>query len=128
VKKQHVTLAMTAVALYLGATGDLFLFAPQEAGTAFGSATADPLLQMLGASLLGFGALNWVARRGPLGGIYGRALVIGNQVHFSVGAVVLVKHSLVAEGPATYWILAVCYVVAAVLFNRLLFSGGSEPE
>ena len=129
VKKQHVTLGMTACALYLSTTGALFLFAPQEVGSAFGAtATAGPLLQMLGAAFLGLGAMNWVARRGPLGGIYGRALVVANQVHFSVGAVVLVKHALVAEELGPYWTLAVIYVVGALLFNRLLFSGGTRAE
>ena len=82
---------------------------------------SSPLMQLLGAGLLGFGTLNWIGRHHPLGGIYGRAIVSANQVHFAIGAVVLVKHGVSAGGSIPYWILSALYVVQAVYFSYLLF-------
>ena len=62
-------------------------FAPAEAGRTLSGAEASDLVlvQLLGAALLGIGAASWVARRSLLGGIYGRAVVVGNQVFAFVG-------------------------------------------
>ena len=109
-------------ALCFAAIGVLLLFAPKEVGEALlPRAEEGPLVQVLGAALLGFGAMNWIARRSVLGGIYGRAVVAGNQTHLTIGALLLVKHGLVAGGSAAYWTFAGVYVLGAGLFLYLLF-------
>ena len=110
-------------AIFLAAVGVLLLFAPDEVGGRLVPApgVASPFLQLLGAGLLGFGILNWIGRHHPLGGIYGRAIVAGNQMHFAVGAIVLVKHGVSAGGSVAYWILAFLYVAQALFFYHLLY-------
>ena len=110
-------------AIVLAVAGVLLLFAPDEIGGMLvpPPGLAGPFGQLLGAALLGFATLNWIGRHHPLGGIYGRAIVAGNQAHFTIGAVVLVKHGLSAGGPVAYWILAVVYVVEALFFSYLLY-------
>ena len=112
--------ALTAVCCL--AMGVLLLFAPGEVSGALGAhADGGPVAQLLGAALFGFGTINWIARGSALGGIYGRAVVAGNQAHLTVGALLLVKHGLVAGGSAAYWILTGGYVLGAGLFTYLLF-------
>ena len=110
-------------AIFLGAVGALLLFAPDEVGGLLVPApgVASPFLQLLGAGLLGFGALNWIGRHHPLGGIYGRAIVAGNQMHSTVGAVVLLKHGITEGASPAYWIVAALYVAQALFFSQLLF-------
>jgi hypothetical protein len=112
-------------ALCFAAIGALLLFAPEEVGsTLIPRAGGGPLVQLLGAALIGFGAMNWTARGSLLGGIYGRAVVVGNQAHLTVGALLLVKHSLVAGGSPAYWILTGVYVLGAGLFLYLFLGSG----
>jgi hypothetical protein len=110
-------------AVFLGALGALLLFAPDEVGGRLVPApgVASPFMQLLGAGLLGFGTLNWIGRHHPLGGIYGRAIVASNQVHFTVGALLLVKHGLTAGGSIAYWTLSALYVAQALFFCHLIF-------
>lgn len=109
-------------ALCFAAIGVLLLFAPAEvSGLSIPGAGGGPLVQLLGAALLGFGAMNWVARGSALGGIYGRAVVAGNQTHLTIGAILLVKHGFAAGGSLAYWILTAVYVLGAGLFLYLFF-------
>jgi len=114
--------AVAISALCFAAIGVLLLFAPGEVGrTLIPRADGGPLVQLLGAALLGVGAMNWTARGSVLGGIYGRAVVAGNQTHLTVGAILLVKHGFVAGGSPAYWILTGVYVLGAGLFLHLFF-------
>jgi hypothetical protein len=84
-----------------------------------------PLIgQLLGGALLGFAVMNWIARGSTLGGIYGRAVVAGNQMHFTVAGLALLKHVFSHGGPPALWILAVIYALGAALFLNLMFRGG----
>ena len=75
------------------------------------------LVQVLGGALVGFGIANWTARGAALGGIYGRAVVAGNQAHFMIGAILLVRHGLQAGSPHTaFWVLTILYVIGAAFF------------
>jgi hypothetical protein len=117
--------AVTAAALCLGAMGAALLFAGREVGAAvFRRPDVEPLAPLLGGALVGFGAMNWIARRSTLGGIYGKAVVVGNHWHFVVGALVLLKQGVVAGGSAGFWSLTGVYVLGAVLFSYLLFGPG----
>jgi hypothetical protein len=126
---RSVRSAMTSSAVCFAALGLLLLFAPQEAGALLGQEASHLALhQLLGAALLGFASMNWVARGSALGGIYGRAVIAGNQTHLTVGALLLVKNGLDSTNtqPA-YWAIAGIYVVGAACFVYLtFFSSGIE--
>lgn len=116
---------VTVSALCLGAAGILFLFAPQETGAALlpDASGGDKLFQLLGAALLGFAMMNWTAKGAALGGIYGRAVVIGNLMHLLGGAFILVPRALSVQTTTTtaLWILTGLYALGAALFVYLTF-------
>ena len=126
--KEPVALAVGLSALCFAALGLLLLFAPEEVARAILPGPEDrpdkPLVQLLGTALLGFGAANWVARRSVLGGIYGRAIVAGNQTHLTMGALALLARGVATGGTPAYWVLTGFYVLAAALFLYLFFSTG----
>ena len=95
---------MTVSAIGFAAFGLALLFAAEEVSGWLAPAAVDhPLMQLLGAALLGFAAMNWIARGSALGGIYGRAVVAGNQTHLTIGAILLVKHGVEsASSPPVY--------------------------
>jgi hypothetical protein len=128
--RRFVTFGVTAAAIVLGAGGMLLLFAPDEVGRRVlaPGAWSNALLQLLGAAWLGFAAMNWIARRSALGGIYGRSVVSANQVHFTVGALLLAKEGIATGGSPAFWMLAALYVAGALFFNRLIFSAGHRVE
>jgi hypothetical protein len=114
---------MTVSALCLATVGAVLLFAPDETIGMLAPGSGPPILvQLLGAALLGWGTSTWIVRRTLVGGIYGRAIVAGNQLHLTVGALLLVKYGVEA-GVAlpAYWLLTVPYVVGAVFFGYLTF-------
>jgi len=122
--------AVGASAIAFAVVGALLLFAPDEFSRALiPTADSGPLMQVLGAALLGFASMNWLARGAILGGIYGRAVVAANQTHMTIGAIVLVKHGFAASGSPAYWLVTGCYVLGAGLFLYLSFfsSGIREP-
>ena len=73
--------------------------------------------------------MNWIARGSALGGIYGRAVVAGNQTHLAIGALVLVKRGIDggADHPA-YWVLTGLYVLGASFFLYLTFFSSGLRE
>ncbi len=90
VKQGRIAWAVTASAVALLAVGLALLFSGQWVGVSvFGRNDVEPMATLLGTPLIGFGAMNWIARKSTLGGIYGRPLVAGNLVHFLAGALVL---------------------------------------
>lgn len=116
-------LAATISALCLGIVGAVLLFAPVEAGDVLVPGSSRPVLvQLIGASLVGYGIANWTARGAALGGIYGRAVVAGNQAHLMIGAILLVQHGLQVGAPhPAYWVLTSLYVIGAAFFSYLMF-------
>jgi hypothetical protein len=113
----------TMSAYCLGFGGAVLLFAPREVGHVLLPGANPPVLvQLLGGALVGFGIANWTARGSALGGIYGRAVVAGNQAHFMIGALVLVTHG--RDGAASHpalWVFTAMYAVGAVFFSYLMF-------
>ena len=117
-------LLMTAGAALLGIAGLALLFAPTELQrlvTGSGSPSVPPIaLQLWGAGLLGLGAANWIGRGLILGGIYSRALVLANLVHWTVGALTSVRAAFDDRGAAALWAAAVVYGAFALAFTWLL--------
>ena len=65
--------------------------------------------------------MNWIARGAALGGIYGRAVVVANQVHTTIGALVLVRYAISTGVSPLYWAVTAFYVSAALFFSYLAF-------
>lgn len=96
----RTSLFVTLVAvLYLG-LGVVILFLPQSVSAPVaGIAIASLSAQLYGAAVLGLGGANWIARRSPLGGIYGRALVVGNFTHAGAATLVLLRPTIASGSP-----------------------------
>jgi hypothetical protein len=95
-----VRAGVTTSAVCLAVFGAMLLFAPDEVSRVLWPLSGgNALVQLLGAALLGFGAMNWLARGSALGGIYGRAVVASNQTHLTIGALLLVKRGIEVGGP-----------------------------
>ena len=120
---------MFASACFMAAAGLDLLFAPVETLSAF-AVGPNPLLavvaQVMGSLYLGFAMLNWMARRSTIGGIYNRPLVMGNLIHFFVGALAFLKAANKIPGSPVTWIVAGAYSVFALGFGTLLF-GSPRP-
>ncbi|MEO7080366.1 MAG: hypothetical protein ABIY71_02525 [Flavobacteriales bacterium] len=122
---------MIASAAVMAAIGLVLSFAPEEAWAFFRqpvSAAVPVLLQLTGALYLGFAFMNWTAKGSVLGGIYGRAIVLGNFLHFTMGALALLK---VAIGPGCepfIWAVSGVYALFALWFGRTLFSHPLEAR
>jgi hypothetical protein len=124
-------MGVTVSALWLAAAGAALLFAPDEARGVIAPGSGPAIVaQLLGAALLGWGAACWIVRGAPVGGIYGRAIVAGNQMHLTVGALLLVRHGVEAgSAHPAYWLLTVMYVLGAVFFGYLtFFSSGLQTR
>jgi hypothetical protein len=108
---------MTATAVCMAASGIALLFASDD----LVRSRSDPRIpQLLGGALLGFAAINWTARGSTLGGIYGRAVVVGNQTHLTIGALLLMGRGFESVSPA-WWAVAALYVLGAGYFTYLTF-------
>jgi hypothetical protein len=126
----QVRAGMTASALCFAVLGAMLLFAPEEVGGALTTESRGHVIaSLLGAALLGFGAINWIARGSVLGGIYGRAVVAANQTHLVIGALVLMKGGIDGGAHhASYWVLTGLYVLGASFFVYLTFFSSGLQE
>lgn len=79
------------------------------------------IVQIAGALYLGFAALNWAAQANLIGGIYSRPVAIGNFIHFTVAAMVLLKAAAAGEREFVVLFGLAAYAVLAVFFARVLF-------
>ena len=85
---------MTISALYLGIIGICLSFLPKEIINYLNinsNVITTLFFQLLGALYLGFGILNWTLKGSRIGGIYNRPVLMGNFMHFLVGAIALIK-------------------------------------
>ena len=85
---------MTISALFLGIIGICLSFLPKEIINYLNinsNVITILLFQLLGALYLGFGILNWMLKGSRIGGIYNRPVLMGNLMHFLVGAIALIK-------------------------------------
>jgi Fe2+ transport system protein B len=113
-------LLMTSSALFCGIIGTLLLFLPIEIAEYLG---VEPtiitilFLKILSAIYLGFGILNWTAKGTLIGGIYNKPIVLGNLLHFVVGAIELIKViSNIQTHREIIIFLIIFYVIFALLF------------
>lgn len=118
----NTRLIMTISALVMGIAGLLLSFLPQEMAMYLGGAGYDVIvLRLMGALYFGFAMVNWTAKASLLGGIYGRPIVFGNFLHFLVGALALLNWIMKNPSVILILIVAVIYVIFAVIFGYILF-------
>lgn len=116
---------MIASALVLAMIGLSLTFAPKEIlhhldsdATAWETIVA----QLCGALYCGYALMNWMAKGTTLGGIYGRPIVIGNLVHFTMGALALLKVGSGSSSAPFFWAITIVYVLLAALFGFVMFT------
>ena len=115
---------MTSSALFCGIIGTLLLFLPIEIAEYL---SIEPtiitilFLKILSTIYLGFGILNWTAKGSLIGGIYNKPIVLGNLLHFAVGAIELIKVIFNIQAHKEIIIfLTVFYVIFALLFAYVI--------
>ena len=112
---------MTSSTLFYAIIGVLICFLPNEiAGYLEVESTIITIifLNILSALFLGFGILNWMAKGTLIGGIYNKPILIGNLMHFGVGAIGFLKvvfdirtHlEIVISLTVVYWIFTILFV------------------
>lgn len=121
-QNRAIELIVTVFSVLLFLAGAVCLFGPEETATALALPTESAMiLSLLGAAYLGMGGANWVARRSILGGIYGRAVIACNQIHFVVGAFALLGMARQGKEVTFIWGLIAVYLFGAAFFSYLVF-------
>lgn len=108
---------------FMGILGIALTFLPQELAGVLGLSGPGfekVVLQLLGALYFSFSMVNWTAKANLIGGIYSRPVAIGNLVHFTVGALALIKN-VAADTSAILIGLTFFYSVFAVAFGIVFF-------
>ena len=121
----NTKILMMISALLMGFCGILLQFIPQEVLRFFNvepNGFLSLFVQMMGAMYLGFAMTNWMAKTVLVGGIYARPLAMGNLIHFTVGALALLKFAFSAPDLLIVWIAAVIYSSLAILFGIVVFT------
>ena len=118
-------LLMSSSAALLALLGVGATFFPQEilaaSGAQAGGASAI-LVQLLGALSVSFATVNWMGRTNLIGGVYSRPVAMGNTLHFTMGALALLKSATAgAPGPAQLVLLGL-YALFALAFSLILFT------
>jgi hypothetical protein len=116
---------MVSSAIFMAALGLAATFMPQEivASLGGGSRTIPLIVQILGALYLGFAMLNWMVKESLIGGIYSRPVSMGNFLHFTIGAITLVKAVAAGERAIVIMVCAAIYVILALTFGSVVFGG-----
>lgn len=127
----NTRLLMAASACFLGILGLGATFLPAEILDAARDPAAGPaallLVQLYGALAFGGAMLNWMSRTSILGGIYGRPIVLGNALHFTMGALAIIKGISGSTAGAPLVVVGAGYACFAVLFCLLMFRHPAEP-
>jgi hypothetical protein len=125
VRDTYRRFAVTLVAVLLIGLGMVALFAGEPLGRQlFSTAVPPPLASVWGVALVGLGLTNWIAKGSILGGIYGKAVVVGNHAHFLGGSLVLLSSGDVVRSTPVYWVVTGIYLFGATLFTYLTLSSG----
>ncbi len=123
-------LILLSSSIFLGVAGSCLSFLPNEILNYVSIDTNQILmilLQILGELYLGFGLMNWMAKGSLIGGIYNRPIAIGNFMHFSVGAIALIKIVLkVQEHMDILMTLTLIYIIFAIGFAYVFMTNPSN--
>ena len=128
----NTKILMTSSAIFLAIIGILFSFLPNEVMEYLNvepNSISIIFLNILSALFLGFGILNWMAKGTLIGGIYNKPIVIGNLMHFGVGAIALIKVVFNNQTrPEIIISLTAVYLVFAILFAYVFFVNPTKTE
>jgi hypothetical protein len=120
----NTKLLMTINSIIMGLAGILLTFMPDEiikyVTITSGTKLDVLMLQLLGALYFGFAMINWTAKANLIGGIYSRPVAIGNLIHFTVGALALLK-GYSSGYPLIIQVATIIYTVFAILFAIVFF-------
>jgi uncharacterized integral membrane protein len=120
----NTRILMSVCSIGLVMAGAACLFAPADFAEALGWSGGPSLivmLQLTGALYLAFAMANWSAKGAMIGGIYSRPLSIANLLHFTVGALSLLKYTFSQGWQWPSGIALIIYVVFAAMFIYLVF-------
>lgn len=119
-------LIQSASSIFLTLIALLCIFIPDEVLKNF---TIDEneyvllIIQVLGGLLFGFAITNWMSRTVIMGGIYGKALYMGNLAQFAVGGVALLKWNIRNGFPSVILgVILVGYIIFLLLYLSVFFS------
>jgi hypothetical protein len=80
------------------------------------------MVQILGGLLFGFAVVNWMSRTVIMGGIYGKAIYMGNLAQFMVGGLALLKWNVKNGFPAgILLVILIGYMIFLVLYLMVFF-------
>lgn len=123
-------LLVTVAAGFFALGGLTLLFIPATLQSVLQpDASGGVWLSLLGAAYWGMAAANWIARHAPLGGIYGRAIVLLDFTYLFVSGLVLLRATLdrVVSWPGG--LLAGLFLVVGGAFGWLLWgSPGNQTS
>ena len=126
----NTKIVMTISAIFMGIIGIGLSFLPKEILTYLqleSNQSTGLILQLLGALYLGFGMMNWMAKSSIIGGIYNKPMVIGNLMHFGIGAITLLKIVFnVQENKTVIISLTIVYTILALLFGYVFMKNPSK--
>ncbi|MDR9418082.1 hypothetical protein [Gracilimonas sp.] len=122
---------MTSSAVLFILMGLGISFFPQETGRIFGTASQYGMdlliMKMVGALLFGFGVINFMARRSPIGGIYGRSIVMGNLMMTLIIGAQFLKFVFRQDAVAgQVWIIGILFILFSLGFIKLFFTSPVE--
>lgn len=119
-------LIQPASSIFLALIALLCIFIPDEVLKNF---TIDEneyvllIIKVLGGLLFGFAITNWMSRTVIMGGIYGKALYMGNLAQFAVGGVALLKWNIKNGFPSVILgVILVGYIIFLLLYLSVFFS------
>src|SRR5215203_3025417 len=128
----NTKLWMTSSSIILALAGIFTLFAPDVLLSALDASVTAQLsvsVQLLGALYFSFALMNWTAKDSAIGGIYARAISLGNFSHFLSGTLILTKYLLSNEFNLATGLVWLVYMIFAVYFYWLVFHAtGIKPE
>ena len=120
----NTKLLMASSSLVMGVLGISFSFLPQELLSyveVSSNGIAPLFLQVAGALYIAFAMINWMTRTAVIGGIYNRPIAMCNFLHFSIGALALVKGLRAVPISAVLLVASIVYSLFAILFAIVLF-------
>lgn len=117
-------LALISSSVFTGILGIVLSFLPQEV-LHFHNEPANMVgvlaIKLLGTCLIALASVNWLSRARLIGGIYNRPLALANALHFSIGAVILIK-TIIVTFFLSLFVLSFLYSVFGVAFLKIMFT------
>lgn len=125
----RLLMASSAAFLCLLGLGATFLPAELLAYAGAPAPGIAPLVvQLFGALSFGGAMVNWMGRTNLIGGIYSRPVSVGNALHFTMGALALLKGISAGTLPLPVVALFACYAFFSVSFCLVLFRHPAAPR